>query len=409
MKQEISKAGMDEPHKQSKTIEIIIYLLFGFGPVTGNVILVLFGVLSKEFNVTPSTLLIAIPAFMVPFAIIQLFSGAISDVKGRFPVITLGLIIFGFGWFIAAISFTLLMFVVGNFLAGVGFGFVNPVLIALMTDITPPGPQIPKKMGYLGAVAAFGVGLGPFFAGQIVQIGWRYIYIIFILIVITSIIVLFTVKKPPQKAHGDLGPRVLISHIYQEIRRPTIILMIFSAFLISLTYLAIIIWTSRAFTGAVNESVIGILLSLVGIAGTISGLINGNMIKRIGIGFTLSVGLTSLLLTTFLLIYLGDITRSEITIYVALCLFLAGIAGGILFPSILYYSQILSPERRGALAGLLTAGYFIGNALVPAFYEPFFNAGGINAVYQIILIISILLVLIIGLLYTLAKRQINLQ
>jgi len=407
MNQVLSGAGMDEPQKKSKLIEIIIYILFGFGPVTGNVILVLFGVLSKEFNATPSALLISIPAFMVPFAIIQLFSGAISDVKGRIPVMIFGLIIFGFGWFIAAISYTLLMFVVANILAGIGFGFVNPVLIALMTDITPPGPEIPKKMGYLGAVAAFGVGLGPFFAGQIVQIGWRYIYIIFILIVIASLIVLFAIKKPPQKTHDDLGPRILFSHIYQEIRRPTIILMIFSAFLIAFTYLAIIIWTSRAFTGTVSESIIGILLSLVGIAGAISGLVNGNIIKRMGIGFTLLIGLISLLLTTALLIILGDITRSEIIFYVAICLLLAGVAGGILFPSIMYYSQILSPERRGALAGLLTAGYFIGIALVPAFYEPFFNAGGINAVYQVILIITLLLVLIIGLLYTLAKRQVK--
>ena len=395
------------PHKASKLLKTIIFLLFGFGPVTGNVILVLFGVLSNDFNVPPNALLLSIPAFMVPFAIIQLFSGAISDVKGRFPVMIFGLILFGIGWFIAAISFSLWMFILANVLAGIGFGFVNPVLIALMTDITPPGPKIPKRMGYLGTVAAFGVGLGPLFAGQMVQIGWRYIYIIFILIIILSLIVLLTIKRPPQKIHDDLGLRILFSHLYQEIRRPIIIFMIASAFLISVTYLAIIIWTSRAFTGAVSEAIAGIMLSLVGIAGAITGLVNGNIIKRMGIGFTLLIGLISLLITTALLITLGDITRSEIIVYVAICLILAGVGGGILFPSIMYYSQILSPERRGALAGLLTAGYFIGIALVPVFYEPFFNAGGINAVYQVILIITLLLVLIVGLLYTMAKRQVK--
>jgi MFS family permease len=407
MNQDLSSAGINEPENKSKLIELIIYLLFGFGPVTGNVILVLFGVLSKDFNVSPNALLIAIPAFMVPFAIIQLFSGAISDVRGRFPVMILGLILFGIGWLLAAVSYSLFMFVIANVLAGLGFGFVNPVLIALMTDITPPGPQIPNKMGYLGAVAALGVGLGPFFAGQLVQYGWRYIYFVFIAVTLMCLIILFAIKKPPQKVHENLGLTVLFSHLSQEIRRMTVLLMVFSAFLISFTYLAIIIWTSRAFTGAVSESVVGFLLSLVGIAGAISGLINGNIIKRIGIGFTLSIGLISLLLTTVLLIILGDITRSEIIFYVAICLLLAGIAGGILFPSIMYYSQILSPERRGALAGLLTAGYFIGIALVPAFYEPFFNAGGINAVYQIILIVTCLLVLIIGLLYTLSRRQLK--
>jgi MFS family permease len=119
------------------------------------------------------------------------------------------------------------------------------------------------------------------------------------------------------------------------------------------------------------------------------------------------MGLVSLLITITYLIILGDITRFDIIIYVAICLVLAGVAGGILFPSIMYYSQILSPERRGALAGLLTAGYFIGIALVPVFYEPFYNTGGINAVYQVIFVISILLVLIVGLLYVLAKRQVS--
>ncbi|MFW9901562.1 MAG: hypothetical protein ACFFDY_09750, partial [Candidatus Thorarchaeota archaeon] len=71
----------------SKSIEFVIFLLFLLGPLTGNIINVLFGVLSADFNVTPDHILIAIPAFMFPFAITQLFSGAISDIKGRIPVL----------------------------------------------------------------------------------------------------------------------------------------------------------------------------------------------------------------------------------------------------------------------------------------------------------------------------------
>ncbi|MHA1456383.1 MAG: hypothetical protein ACTSR5_10450 [Promethearchaeota archaeon] len=87
-----------EPKKTSKLVEVIIFILFALGPLTGNVILVLFGVLYLEFSVVPSAILIAIPSFMFPFALVQLFSGAISDVKGRFPVILMGLSIFGIGY-----------------------------------------------------------------------------------------------------------------------------------------------------------------------------------------------------------------------------------------------------------------------------------------------------------------------
>ena len=394
-----------KPQENSKILQFIIYLLFGLGATTGNVILVLFGVLSKEFNVNPNAILISIPAFMIPFAIIQLFSGAISDVKGRFPVIIFGLILFGSGLFIAAISSSLLLYVIANILAGTGFGFVNPVLIALMTDITSPGPKIPKKMGYLGAVAALGLGLGPLLTGQMVQYSWRYTYIILFLIVGFSLLILLIIKRPVKKPQGNSGISVLFSHIYEEIHKLTVILMISASFLTSITYLAIVIWTSRTFSGVVDESITGIILSCVGIAGAISGLVIGYLIKRLGIGFTLFLGIFSLLISLILLIMLGDITRPENLTYVAVFLIIAGIAGGILFPAIMYYSQIFSPERRGALAGLITAAYFLGIALIPMIYSPFFLIGGIINVYTAILIVAIVLFFIIGFLFTLAKRQ----
>ncbi len=93
--------------KASSLAEFTIFLLFALGPLTGNVILVLFVTLSAEFSVTPNELLITIPAFMFPFAFVQLFSGAISDVKGRYPIILLGLSIFGIGMIVASLSFSL--------------------------------------------------------------------------------------------------------------------------------------------------------------------------------------------------------------------------------------------------------------------------------------------------------------
>ena len=77
-----------EPKMSSRFVELIIFILFALGPLTGNVILVLFRVLALEFDVGENTILIAIPSFMFPFAIVQLFSGALSDVKGRFPAVS---------------------------------------------------------------------------------------------------------------------------------------------------------------------------------------------------------------------------------------------------------------------------------------------------------------------------------
>lgn len=406
METEDETKKVDETQKSQRFIEVITYLLFALGPLTGNVILVLFGVLSSEFSVSPNEILITIPSFMFPFAVTQLFSGAISDIKGRFKVILFGLIVFGAGMIFASFSMSLLMFVIANVLGGVGFGFINPVLIALMSDFTSE-QKLPKKMGYLGAVANLGIGLGPLLAGQFALINWRLIYILFIIITIICFIIMLKLKQPPQKKVKDSSLRAFLSHLAQESRRLVVILMVVSAYLASHTFIATIVWTSRAYTGVVNEALLGIVLAIAGLMGGFSGLLFGFIIKIKGVAVTIFIGLISLFAGLLVLIALGDITSSDVLFFVTIGLILVSVAGGILLPSILYFSQALSREGRGALAGLTTAGQFIGVALVPTTYEIFYLDGGINAVYSTIFIVSVFLTVFIGLLFRLAYRVVR--
>ncbi|MHA2036780.1 MAG: MFS transporter [Promethearchaeota archaeon] len=393
-----------EGANSSKLLEIIIYIIFLFGPLTGNIINVLFGVLSAEFNVLdPSAILIAIPAFMFPFAITQLFSGVISDLKGRFPVLITGLVIFGLAMLLAALSVSLGMYAFANILGGIGFGLINPVLIALLTDITEPS-NIPKKMGYLGASANLGVGLGPLIASQMILIGWRSIYILFIGITIFGLICLIFSKRPHQKIPEESGIKVLVSQISSELRRSVIILMLFSAILISHTYLAINIWTSRTLFG--DERIVGLILGIAGVGAAITGMLTGSAIKKKGAKIPLFIGSILLFMGLIILLLIGDITQPDKYILLAIGWIISGLAGGILFPALTFYSQVLSPKRRGALAGLLTAGYFIGIALVPTTLAPISEMYGITGIYLCILAISVVFVISLFLLYRTANRKV---
>jgi MFS family permease len=393
-----------DTQKKSILIEAVIYLLFFLGPLTGNVIYVLFRVLSVEFEVSQSALLIAIPSFMFPFSIIQLFSGAISDIKGRVLIILIGLFLFGIGMLIAAISNSLIMYAIANVLGGIGFGFVNPVLIALMTDLTERS-KIPKKMGYLGAVANLGVGLSPIIAGQLISTNWRLIYIIFILITILGFLLLMLLKHPSGITPEDKGVKTFLSHLFSEIQRPVIMLMVISAFLASLTYLATIIWTSRAFAGLIPEELTGIIVGSAGIMGAIFGLVIGNIIENKGIEYAIFIALISLFTGVIILLIIGDTTNKHTLIFTLIGLLFIGAAGGSIIPSIMFYSQTLSKQRRGALAGLATAGQFIGIALTPTTYQAFFNLGGIAVVYLAIFIVTFVFLVIFLLLYLMGKRN----
>ena len=116
----------------------------------------------------------------------------------------------------------------------------------------------------------------------------------------------------------------------------------------------------------------------------------------------LVVGVIVLFIGMSILVLTGEIITETLGL-ITLGLIFMGIAGGILIPSIMFYSQTMSKERRGALAGLSTAGQFIGIALVPTTYDFSFHSGGIGAVYMVILIVSVLLLVIVSTLYKLAK------
>jgi len=171
---------------QFRVLEFLSYFIFAVGPLVGNAVLVLLSTISSDFMTNPTTILIAIPSFMFPFAFIQLFSGAISDVYGRVPVILGGLVAFAAGLSLTVLSTSIEIFALANFVSGIGFGFVNPVILALLSDCAIP-KDIPKRIGIASALASFSVGFGPFIAGYMIVLGWQTYYLMFLILVSFSI------------------------------------------------------------------------------------------------------------------------------------------------------------------------------------------------------------------------------
>ena len=129
------------------------------------------------------------------------------------------------------------------------------------------------------------------------------------------------------------------------------------------------------------------------------------LIKKIGVKIAIITGIISLFISLLILMNTGDVASFEKLPLVSLGFIFSGIAGGTFIPTVMFYSQTLSLERRGTLAGLATTGQFVGTALVPIIYEPFFNQEGILLVYFIIVIVAILLTIILGSLYLVSKRK----
>jgi DHA1 family bicyclomycin/chloramphenicol resistance-like MFS transporter len=378
-------------------IELVSYIIFGIGPLVGNAVLTLLGPISSDFLVDPTAVLVALPAFMFPFAVFQLFSGALSDSYGRVPVIVGGLIAFLVGLGLISFSWSLTMFALGYIVSGIGFGFANPVLLALLSDCAPPG-DIPKRMGYAAAIASLCVGLGPFIAWQMVRFGWQLYYLLILCIILLGLVSIVIAKRPTMSVHGETGIRALIQNLSAELRKGVVLIMLVTTFLIPLVYLATFVWTSRGMTGSLNESVLGFLLLGGGIFGTVAGLLLGRLIQTRGFGLTTAVGIIPQIVGILLFLLIGDITLPSALPWDGIAIILVGWAGGLLFPLMITYSQIISPERRGVLAGIVTFAFFLGYAFIPTIYEPLFHQG-MTSLYLGIFGVNILLLVFVTVLY----------
>jgi MFS family permease len=389
---------MDPPSlspAKNTALQATIYLLYGIGPLTGNVVQVLLPLLVHDFSAPPGVVLAAaLIAFMVPFSITQLFSGAWSENRGRVFLISFGLVLFGAGMVIATLATSLGAYIVANLIAGLGFGLINPVIIALMTDITPPGPIIARKMAYLSACATFSTGIGPLLAGIFAVVNWRLLYLLIAVLALFSLVVLLALRLPSRVgAHQGEAVEPITVQIRQELRSPVVIVMVAGAFLISHCILGATIWTSRAVSGLINPALYGIGLGFAGIIGALATIAFGFMIKRTGPRMTMSLSFISLVAGLCVLILAGKNLTSDFPM-VELGLVLVLVAGGGPFPIIMYYSQSIVPTRRGALAGLSQFGYFAGIALVSFDFGPVY-AFGVSWVFAGMIVVGCLLLALV--------------
>ena len=385
------KVDQRQTQKSSRyqAITFLSYLLFAIGPLVGNAVLVLQGQISADLGVNATLVLTAIPAFMFPFALVQLISGAMSDIYGRVRLIIPGSIVFALGLVMIVSATSLDVFIWGNVLSGIGFGFVNPVVLALLSDLSDP-IDIPRRMGIASALASLGAGLGPFLAGQLAIFGWGFYYLIFFIVILFSLLVIIIVKHPSGEVHSDSQFHEFIVNLGSELKRPVVVLMLGTTFLVALIYIGALVWTSRALTGALNEDLLGLTLLGAGVAGAIAGLLLGFMIRHWGYGRPILIGLLLNFGGLVTLILIGDITQTAAIPIVAMALIGIGWAGGLLYPMTITISQMISPDRRGVLAGVVTSSFFLGAAFVLSVYEPLYNIG-IQAVFIEMFAIAIIL------------------
>ena len=108
---------------------------------------------------TPALIGLAIGAYGLTQAVLQIPFGMISDRIGRFPVIYAGLLIFALGAVVSAMSDSIWGVIAGRILQGAGA--ISAVVMALLSDLT-------REQHRTKAMAMIGMSIGLSFAAAMV-------------------------------------------------------------------------------------------------------------------------------------------------------------------------------------------------------------------------------------------------
>ncbi|HAQ07656.1 MAG TPA: MFS transporter [Bacillus bacterium] len=115
-------------------------------------------------------------AYLLMNAVTVLIYGKLSDLFGRKPILTFGIIIFLIGSVLCGIAESMEMLIFFRFIQGFGAGAVMPIATTIVGDIYTKEERA-KIQGYLSSVWGISAISGPALGGLLVEyVSWRYVF-----------------------------------------------------------------------------------------------------------------------------------------------------------------------------------------------------------------------------------------
>ncbi len=361
----MKKNGLSKKH-----LLILLYFSVLLGPFGGSTVFALIKSLKGFFIDEPWFIPVSITIYMIPFAFVQLFSGALSDIYGRKRTILFGLFTFSFASLLCASSNNTGLFLGARALQGLGSAFIAPIIMATIGDVFSYKER-GRVMGGYGAATQAGIAFGPLVAGFLALIDWRLVFLTLFLFsgLLGSI---YLVYFDASKGEGELKDVLRrMSGVFKNkdaLRLCMVGLLVFFGNIAAMTFLADTLTTS------VSEDKIGILISTVGFIGIATAPIAGYLTDFIGRKNTLLIGLV-IMLGAFLIFM-------QVNTYMAffIPILIMGIGGATVFTSLNTMVVECVPESRGAASSIYNSFRFLGYGLSPVVTLPVYLVYGLKGI-----------------------------
>jgi EmrB/QacA subfamily drug resistance transporter len=213
----------------------------------------------RELGATSSQLQWITDSYTLVFAGLLLTAGSLGDRFGRKGCLTVGLVIFGLGSVLSAVSTSAGQLIVTRAVMGLGAAFVFPATLSILTNAFTVPAERTRAIAMWAATAGVGIALGPVTGGLLLEhFFWGSIFLVNIPIVITAIVggglVLPRSRDPHPPALDPIGAALsivgLVSLVFAIIQGPDrgwsdpVVLASFGLALVTLTAFVVVESTS---------------------------------------------------------------------------------------------------------------------------------------------------------------------
>jgi MFS family permease len=337
-----------------------LYLGGFMGPFGGGLLAVLIPQLRDAFHASTGAVAAGIPAYIVPFALLQLVSGTIGERLGRRRVVRTAYVIYAIASVAAALSPSIGAFLALRAAQGCANAFVTPLLLAGLAEITP-ARRLGEAVGTFAAVQTAAVALSPLCGGLAGAVDWRIAF--FLPAAVTVALAFF---PPPDRKRAAGAPPARLRSVLT--RRVGVLSAAAFAAYAGVTGLGFLVALRCSDAFGLGSTTRGLVLASFGVAGMVSGRAGGQAVDRFGRVAAVIVGS---LLSAVVVAAIGIATSAGETAVLWLA---AGVGSTLAWAGLNTLAVEAVPSNRAGATSVVSALKFAGNAAAPVIWLPLYDS-----------------------------------
>ncbi|MCW3003051.1 MAG: transporter [Conexibacter sp.] len=321
------------------------------GPFGGGMVTVLVPELRDAFGVSSSGASLALSAYLVPFAVLQLVSGTLGERFGRARATRIAFVVYAVASLWAALAGGFGGFLLARAVQGAANAFTTPLVLAGLADATEDA-DLGRTMGTFAAVQTAGVVGAPLVGGLAGALDYRLAFVAAAIAALALAAVPVPSRpRPPSEELPRFRDALTVRTRWTS----------GAAFLayFAITGLGVVVALRAGDAFGLGPTARGLLLAGFGVAGVIAGRPAGGLTDRRGAVRVAVIGAVGCCALVPLLGVAGG------ALALALVWLAVGVASALLWAGLNVLTVGAAPANRGGAVSVIGAFKFAGNALAP--------------------------------------------